>query len=232
MKIAVVTPVFQSNRSWLEKCLASVRQQTIRCTHFLINDGDPSLIGCNWPGVDFFHLPQTHANEGFTAMAIGALSAVAQNYDAVAFLGADHWFETTHLQQLVEMHKAKGAAVCTAGRKLVDGEGRLLGKCFEVDGDKYVDANAILLTKEAFGLLSAWQHIPRSLALIGDRIIWKAIRDANICRSHNHSPTVNFRTAFASHFTYFKKKPIAPGTQQFLSSSLEQRHILSWADAH
>ena len=136
-------------------------------------------------------------------MTIGSISAIAQGFDALAFLGAEHWFEADHLQRLVELHEQTGTAVCTAARNLVDLEGQLLGRCFEADGQKFADINSLFLTRQAFGLIGAWPRIPSALAPIGDRVIWNGIRDAKLSRSHKTKPTVNFRTLFASALYLF-----------------------------
>jgi glycosyltransferase involved in cell wall biosynthesis len=208
MKIAVVTAVCSANREALQKSLASVRAQTIPCTHLLINDGEPGFRHeTGGPAVEWYQLPQRHNDCGNTSRAIGAASAVSRGFEAVVFLDADYWFEPSHLEQMVQLHRQTRAAVCTAGRNLYDLQGQLLGPCFEVDGESFADTKAAFFCDDAFRLIMAWQCVPKPLAVIGDRLVWKSILDAKISRAHSPLRTVNFRTPFSTHYTYFQKQP-------------------------
>jgi len=84
MKIAVVNPVYRTPRPWLEKCLASVRAQTVPCIHLLVSDGESSLHGADFPDVEFFQVPEAHEDNGNAARAIGSVSAIALGFDAIA----------------------------------------------------------------------------------------------------------------------------------------------------
>jgi glycosyltransferase involved in cell wall biosynthesis len=212
MKIAVVTPVYQTPRPWLEQCLASVRGQTVPCTHFLVNDGDESLKAQDFPETEFLQLPRPHADNGNAARAIGSVSAIARGFDAIAYLDADNWFEADHVQKLVELHQRTGAAVCTAARNLVDLEGLLLGRCPEVDGERFADTSSLFFTRAAFGLVAVWYRMPHALTAICDRVVWKAVLDEDYSRAHSNVATVNFRTGYRVHYTHFGKTP-PPGAK-------------------
>jgi glycosyltransferase involved in cell wall biosynthesis len=207
MKIGVVTPVYQTPRPWLSQCLAGVRAQTVPCTHFLVNDGDDSLCATDFPEAEFLQLPRPHADNGNAARAVGSVSAIARGFDAIAYLDADNWFETDHLQRLVELHQRTGAAVCTAARNLVDLEGRLLGRCPEVDGEKFADTSSLFFTRAAFGLVAVWYRMPHALTPICDRVVWKAVLEGGYSRAHSNAATVNFRTGYRAHYTHFGKTP-------------------------
>jgi glycosyltransferase involved in cell wall biosynthesis len=235
MKIAVVTPTFRTERSWLEQCLDSVRRQTAPCTHFLVNDGDQELAA--WfkkesgtfagtarrvlrikvpdpflPGVEYLELPRPHEDNGNAARAIGSISAISRGFEAIAYLDADNWFEPHHLERLLDLHLRTGAAVCTAGRNLVDLEGQFLGRCPEVDGEKFADTSSLFWTRAAFGIVAVWYQMPRALAPACDRIVWKAVKDQKLTRAHHGTPTVNFRTQYAAHYRHFGRQP-PPGAK-------------------
>jgi len=205
MKIAVVTPVYRTPRPWLEQCLASVRAQTVPCVHLLVNDGDGSLQGADFPAVEFFQVPGPHQDNGNAARAIGSVSAIARGFDAIAYLDADNWFSADHLEQMAALHQRTGAAVCTAARNLVNVDGELLGRCPEVDGVEFADTSSLFFTRPAFGLVQVWYHMPRTLTAICDRVMWKAVKDGAYARAHRAEPTVNFRTAYRAHLEYFGK---------------------------
>jgi cellulose synthase/poly-beta-1,6-N-acetylglucosamine synthase-like glycosyltransferase len=207
VKVAVVTPYYQTPKAWLEQCLASVSRQTVPCTHFLVCDGD--MIGeAEMPtGVQILRLPLPHQDMGNAARAIGSVSAICQGFDAVLYLDADNWYEQDHVRLLLEARARTGAAVCSSGRNLYDLQGRLLGRCPEVDGEQFVDTNCLMLTRQAYGLVAAWYLMPRSQLEIGDRVVWKAIKDAKLTRSHHDQPTVNYRTRYLVHYRHFQKEP-------------------------
>jgi hypothetical protein len=225
MKIAVATPVYQTPRPWLEQCLASVRGQTIACTHFLVNDGDDSLKAADFPGVEFLPLPAPHADYGNEARAIASLSASGRGFDAIAYLDADNWFEADHLQQMTALHERTGAMVCTAARNIVDLEGCLLGRCPEVDGETFVDTSCLYFTRAAFGLIGVWQRMPRSLSAIGDRVMWRAVKDGNYSRAHRAAPTVNFRSNYRAHYMYFGKTPLAGAKHVHVEMSADGQFV-------
>ncbi len=63
------------------------------------------------------------------------------------------------------------------------------------------------MTRAAFGVIAAWYRMPRALAPIGDRVVWKAVKDEKLTRSHHCLPTVNYRTKYIEHYTYFRQPP-------------------------
>jgi glycosyltransferase involved in cell wall biosynthesis len=222
MRIALITPIYQPKRSWLDQCLTSVRNQTIPCTHFLVNDGDPDLKNEKIsPNVEWVHLPQNHADCGNTARTLGSISAASRGFDAIAYVDVNYWLDPEHLEMMVQIHNQTGATVCTSGRKILDLEGRLLGPCFEVDGNRFADTKAMFLTRAAFSLITAWFQIPKSLAAIADRMVWKAIGDAKIPHAHCPLSTINFHTEFSAHYAFFGKTP-PPGAKRIVLNKSQQ----------
>jgi hypothetical protein len=105
VRIAVITPHYKTRPDWLERCVASVAAQTLPCKHFLVCDGDilPQIeLSTN---VQVLQLPRAHADFGNTPRAIGSVSAIAQDFDAIAYLDSDNWYETGHMQHLLEGHR-------------------------------------------------------------------------------------------------------------------------------
>ena len=50
--------------------------------------------------------------------------------------------------------------------------GELLGRCPEVDGNRFVDTNCMFFTPPAFGFLAYWFHMPRELSKAGAGDRW------------------------------------------------------------
>ena len=209
MKVAVITPSWRTPTAWLEQCVDSVAQQTIPCTHFLVCDGDVTGNAALPLGIQVLRLPRPHADAGNAARAIGSISAIAQGFDALAYLDADNWYEPDHLRLLCEAQQQTGAAVCSSGRLLHYPSGELLSPCPEVDGEQFVASNCLLLTRAAFGLVSAWYLRPYSTAPDSARALWQAIRDAGFLRTHHGQPTVHCRTRDLAHYRHFGKEPPA-----------------------
>src|SRR5439155_1872447 len=95
-------------------------------------------------------------------------------FDAVAFLDADNWIAPHHVEALLRLHVRTGAWVCSSARNLVRPDGSLLMRCPEVDGETFVDTNCLLFTRDAFDLAAMWGLMPREMAPICDRFIWRA----------------------------------------------------------
>ena len=96
MRVAVVTPYYKEPRGWIERCIASVAAQTHACDHFLVADGHAQ----DWidgAGVRHLRLDRGHGDYGNTPRALGALLAVSEGYDAIAFLDADNWYAPEHV---------------------------------------------------------------------------------------------------------------------------------------
>ncbi len=223
MRIAVVTPVYRTPPAWLDLCFAGVRNQTSPCKHFVIADGDDSFAA---PGCELIRVPGPHHDNGNTARAVGSVCAIARDFNALAYLDADNWFEPDHLQRMAALHERTGAAICTAARNLVDLEGHLLGRCPEVDGKKFADTSSLFFTRPAFGLVHVWYLMSRSLGPICDRVMWKAILDGGHSRAHHDHPTVNFRTNYRAHYAHFGK-PAPEGAKHVLTTMTPAGQFIS-----
>lgn len=207
MKIAVVTPSYHTPADWLEQCLRSVAAQTVPCTHFVVNDGDPDLALPVQATLSLVSLPGPHRDWGNTARAVGSICAARQGFDAIAYLDADNWYHPGHLESLLRLHQRSGAAVCTSGRDLHHVDGARLGPCPEVDGRTFVDANCFFFTRAAFDLIRAWYLVPPGQDLVADRALWQHIVGSGRSRAHSGQATVAYRTAYKVHYHHFGAQP-------------------------
>jgi glycosyltransferase involved in cell wall biosynthesis len=204
MRVAVVTPRFREPRAWLDRCLESVRRQTIPCTHVVVDDGgDPTPDD----GIERIVLPAPHADFGDAARAIGSVSAIVRGYDAIAWLDADNWFAPTHLQTLLALHVRTGAAVVTSARMLHRLDGEVLGPCGEVDGERFVDTSCMMITRAAFPIVAEWYLMPRERHVVGDRVVWRRIVESGLTRAHTGIPTLSYRTPYRVHYESFGVPP-------------------------
>lgn len=237
LRVAVVTPYYREPDDILEACLASVRAQTHPATHILVADGHRSPLVDARPAhpthpVQHIVLPQAHGDFGSTPRAIGSLSAVAQGFDAIAYLDADNWYEPDHVQSMVDLHRQSGAVVCVASRALHRLDGSLLDAAGEAsDGKTHVDTNCLFLTSAAFRAASLWGLVPSALRAIDDRLVWTAIRGLGVRIARRLPPTVHYRTAFAVHYAERgEPPPTGAKTHDHVGRALTLWRNLSSAD--
>ena len=199
MRIAVVTPYYKEADPVLRMCHDSVRAQSVPCRHILVADGFPNPMVDEW---DARHmtLPDGHRDGGNIPRVLGSISAFNQGYDAVAFLDADNWFQPDHLERMIDLHHATGAAVCTAGRSMHRFDGTFMFDDDKNDGRSHVDTSCYFLTRAAAPLVARWGLIPRGLADIVDTIYWQTILGARLDHAHLVTPTVCYRTPYEADY--------------------------------
>lgn len=202
-KVGVVTPHYAADPNHFRACLASVRSQSVPGLHYVVCDGSLPAWPDPAPDVRVVTVPGPHHDVGNAARAIGGILAAAEGCDAVTFLDADNWYERDHLAALLEAHARTGAAVVTSGRTLYGLDGRRLGPCLEVDGERFTDTNCLCLFRPGFGLIGAWAAVPAGRAAVGDRYVWAAAVRSGLQRVHTGRPTVNYRTPYKFHYDLF-----------------------------
>lgn len=206
MRVAVITPYYNTPDDWLAQCCESVNRQTHPCTHFLIADGVPQSLPADFSG-QHIPLPTNIGNYGDTPRAIGSIAAISQGFEAVAYLDSDNWYEPGHIQSLVELQARTGADVCTSARNIFNLDGETLGKCPSSDGTNFVDTNCLLLNKTAFPLVNVWWMMPPQFHCIGDRVLWYQIVKRRYKTAHLDTCSVAYRSAFKWHYTLFNQVP-------------------------
>lgn len=211
MRVAVITPFYNTPLHWLEQCHASVRAQTHPCTHFLVSDGAGENPLSDFEG-EYIRLPKPHADNGNTPRAVGSTTAAGEGFDAIAYLDADNWYAANHIESLVTLKQQTGAAVCTSGRTLHNLSGELLGPCVEVDGKHFVDTSCLFITRPAYGLTLQWVFMPREFSVVCDFWVWSCVRRSLHPTAHTGLQTMAFRTTYPHHFLRFGLPP-PPGAK-------------------
>lgn len=206
MKVAVISPYHGESEDWLAQCHDSVRAQTHPCVHIFVADGRPSR---QVDALDGQHIivRRGHGDFGDTPRALGAMSAIGQGFDAVAFLDADNWYKSTHIESLVELQRESGAAITTSGRAFYSPDGDFLGACPLSDGEAHVDSNCYLLTRPAFGLILEWALMPHDMHVIGDRIVWNKIKQRGIAHAHSWRASLCYRASTVEDYSILGRKP-------------------------
>jgi len=202
MKVAVITPYYKEDEVTILRCVNSVKAQTHKdVTHLLVADGYPHFNHAAW-GVEHMIIPNC-GDFGDTPRAIGAAIASTREFDAIAFLDADNWYEPDHIEEAIK-HMSK--PIVTTGRNLRRVDGSLLAPCPESDGINFCDTNCYLIHRNAFAVLGAWTFKEKKkYGGMGDRLFWHGLPKEHVVRSPKY--TVNYTTTYAVHYLFFNEKP-------------------------
>ena len=177
-RICVITPYYKEPRAIIARCLESVRAQTFPADHLLVADGFPQAW-LDETGVRHIKHDRAHGDYGNAARGAAALLAVAEQYDAIAFLDADNWYAPDHLEAcLAALRAAPNAPYVVATRDYVRPDGSVLPLPMTEDlphGD-HVDTNCYLLLPPTFPLLHHWCATPREFAAVGDRLFRQLLK--------------------------------------------------------
>jgi glycosyltransferase involved in cell wall biosynthesis len=201
LKIAVVTPYYNEKDDIVNNCHSSVMQQSYPCAHILVADGHPKSQFDEQPKTMHVVLPQENADMGNTPRAIGGILADAYGFDAVAYLDADNWYDSGHIEGLIEAHEANDQiSLVTCKRRFYDLEGHELDITeADEDANQHVDTSCWIIFRPAFSLLRTWM-MPKVLAPVCDRIFLQKTAHERFRRFATDNRTVAFRTKFAGHY--------------------------------
>jgi hypothetical protein len=213
MRVAVVSPYFRESLDWLRECHDSVRAQTHACTHIMVADGYPRAEVAAWPGLRHIALPVTHGNGGDTPRAIGSIEAIGAGFDAIAYLDSDNSYAPDHIESLVDLHRRTGAAFCSSTRYLCRVDGSIMAECLSCDGETFVDTNCMFFGRQAFRMVTAWVLMPDFAHVLCDRVVFRAIKNAELQTAHTGRPTVYYRSKLSDVYRNLGE-PIPPGVSE------------------
>jgi hypothetical protein len=193
MRLAIVTAYFNEDRATIERCIASVRAQTIPVEHILVADGQPQ----DWiPGAGVRHvvLDRAHGDFGDTPRMIGLVLAIREEFDAIQFLDADNYVLPQHAAVAEALLNESGAHLLVLKRRFLRPDGSDLN--FTIDEDEalqLIDTNCYLFTRPAFPTALKWALIPRALSFIGDRVFRSVFSKVGHPVAVASEPTVGYR---------------------------------------
>jgi hypothetical protein len=208
---AIVTPYYKESRETIERCIESVRRQTVAADHFLIADGFPQ----SWldeVGVNHIRLGHAHRDFGDTPRGVGALVAVSQRYKCIGFLDADNWYEDDHVDvcsTTANSVAAKPVDFVVAKRRMVRMDGTRTSYPEEYD---HVDTSCYWFLEGAFHLLHYWLTIPNELAPIGDRVFYQMIKSRKLSMREAPKITVNYTCTVEEIYHALGERP-PPGAK-------------------
>ena len=226
-RYAFVTPYHKEARDCLERCVASVRRQTVRADHILVADGFPQ----GWldhAGVRHLRLDRAHGDYGNTPRGFGSLVAVAEGYDGIGLLDADCWLEPDHLEHCLAMAGGVGRERCgfvVTSRTLRRPDESVIDVADESPA-VHVDTNCFFFLPPSFGVLPVWTLMPREVSSICDRVFFHALRARSLVSAVSAKKTVNFTCTYAPLYRQLGEAPPAP-----VKENPDYRAMAAWVDA-
>jgi len=210
-RFAIVTPYYKEPPETIQRCIESVKRQTVAADHFLVADGFPQ----SWlddVGVNHIRLGHAHRDFGDTPRAIGGLVAVSQGYECIGFLDADNWYEDDHVEvcsAIANSVAPKPVDLVVAKRRMVRMDGTHTTYPEEFG---HVDTSCYWFGEGAFHLIHYWLTIPSELAPIGDRVFYQLIKSRKLSMREAPRITVNYTCTIEEIYHALGEKP-PPGTK-------------------
>jgi len=212
MRVAAVTPYLRELDDILLRCIDSVRAQTVSCCHYLIADSP----GRDWVGKRVERhvaLGEPHRDYGNTPRGIGALLAISEGADAIAFLDTDNLFDPDHVEICLNAAK-EGLDYVVARRRIALPDGTPV-ICQDEPG--HVDTNCFFFLPGSFHTLPRWVLQPRPLAILGDRLFLSGL--GGLKYAVTNRPTVTYTSNWRVHYQAAGMTPPADAKSSIDGSS-------------
>jgi hypothetical protein len=210
-RLAIITPYHKEKRDVLERCIASVKGQTVPVAHLVVSDGFPQ----DWldsAGIRHIRLGQEHHDYGNTPRGIGALLAVSEGYEGIGLLDADNWYESRHVEECcraADSGTGTAADLVIAKRRIVLSDGT---RTNFLEEPGHVDTNCYWFLAGSFHLLHHWVIMPRRASSFGDRVFHKMVQAQRLTTRYTEEITVNYTSDWESHYRICGKTP-PPGAK-------------------
>jgi len=219
MRVAIITPYYNEDKITLERCLNSVKSQTIEADHILMSDGYPQ----KWldsQQIRHIKLDCSHQDYGNTPRGIGAQLAVSEEYDAIGFLDADNWLDSDHIDACIKAAEGTygkyiNCDYVVTQRRLIRPDLSIMNWSEEPD---HIDTNCFFFLPGSFSLIPYWNLMPREFSMIGDRIFYKKALAANLLSAKTNKVTVNYLNLWKSTYVAIGETPPANAKPAVVSS--------------
>ena len=200
-RFAIITPYYREERNVLERCIQSVRHQTVPADHFLVSDGFPQ----DWldtANVRHIRLGRSHNDAGNTPRGLGALLAVSEGYEGIGLLDADNWYDENHIEECCRAADAIAAFPADV----------VFARCriFLPDGKpvrapealNHTDTSCYWFLPGSFHLLHYWTIMPSRMGPACDRVFYRMLSDQSLIIRKTKEITVNFTSNYEAHYRF------------------------------
>ncbi|MFG1419931.1 hypothetical protein V5F38_19105 [Xanthobacter sp. V0B-10] len=229
-RVLVVSAYYKEDRAMLEACVASVAAQTAAAKglatigHMLVADGFPQ----DWidgTGLRHIKLDRAHGDYGNTPRGVGALLALAEDWDALCFLDADNQYQPHHVE------------ACLARAQEIGPDcDWLLGLRFyrrpdwslmPIRGDERdIDTNCFFFLRGSFHLLHHFATQPREIALAGDQVFHQVLKNSGLVSGRLNEQTVDYLCMWAPTYERLGETP-PPGARPFADPEAMHAWLMS-----
>jgi glycosyltransferase involved in cell wall biosynthesis len=224
-RYAMVTPYFKEEKWLLERCIQSVRKQTVPTDLIVVADGFPQDWIDSEP-VRHIKLDRSHADYGNTPRTIGGLLAVSAGYEAIGFLDADNWLEPNHVASCVEASERNAECdYVIARRNLCRPDGSVI-KFNDPPVQSFVDTNCFFLLPGAFHVIPHFSLTPIELSPICDRVFYTALKAKNLNVEVVAEKTVNYHCIWSYIYKLAGETP-PPNAK----GGIDYKGMKQWLDA-
>jgi glycosyltransferase involved in cell wall biosynthesis len=199
-RYAIVTPYYKEDRKTLERCLQSVRKQSIHVDHIVVADGFPQSWIDDEP-VRHIRLDTAHANFGNTPRGLGALLAVSEGYEGIGLLDADNWLAPDHVANCVEIasRQTEQCDFIIARRHLMTPD-KILLDLVDEPSPSLVDTNCYFFLPGSYPVLHHWVTMPKPLTPINDRMFLAAAAAYKLRSAQIDRRTVFYETLWSANY--------------------------------
>jgi glycosyltransferase involved in cell wall biosynthesis len=225
-RFAIVTPYYKEDRKTLERCLNSVRKQSVHVDHIVVADGFSQLWIDDEP-VRHLKLDTAHANFGGTPRGLGLLLAVSEGYEGIGLLDADNWLAPDHVASCLELasQQADQCDFVVARRHLMTPDEIFLGGQDE-PVETLVDTSCYFFLPGSYPALHHWVTMPKPLSPICDRIFLAATRTYKLQSVVLDQPTVFYETLWAAIYEA-QGRPAPPNAKP----NVDMAPAMGWLDS-
>ncbi len=220
-RYAIITPYYREDGNIIERCITSVRNQSMKADHFLISDGFPQ----DWiddAGVRHFKLDRCHNDFGNTPRGVGALIAIGEEYDGIGLLDADNWLEHNHIESCIAAaNSSPHTCDYVVAKRVMRRPDETIMPVLDEPG--HVDTNCFFFLRGSFSVIPHWAMMPRELAPACDRYFFEMIRRHPFGYATVFHPTVNYFCSYESVYRLIGETP-PPGVKPDINrEEIEQR---------
>jgi hypothetical protein len=207
MRLAIITAYFKEDRAIIERCIRSVRSQSVPVDHLLVADGHPQAwIGTE--GVRHVALDRNHGDFGDTPRAVGLVLAIREGFDAIQFLDADNLIYPDHARMAATLLRDTKAHMLVLKRRFLRPDGSELPYTSVNDENLVaIDTNCYLFARPSFATALKWALIPQELSYMGDRVFRSVFSKAGHPVAVAAEPTVGYTSMWENTYRAVGEEP-------------------------
>jgi hypothetical protein len=228
LKYAIVTPYFKESTAQLQRCIDSVRAQSLDTEHILVADG----FAQNWidhQAVRHIKLDRAHGDFGNTPRGMGAMLAIGEQFDGFGFLDADNWLQPNHVQacmQAFESASLGGKVDYVVARRYLRRLDQTVLAVGRENNSEFIDTNCFFFLPASYFLVPYFGTMPKELAPQCDRVFSATFNARGMRPGHCAEVTVNYECLWESIYRAAGEAP-PPGAKPDIDSAPIQAWINS-----